>query len=321
MNPDILRAHVEALATSSGREVGSSGHEEAKRYLLDRLRSIPGLEPADAAGFVQPYEGEHAEGMANIIARIPGSDPSLAPVLLGAHYDTAGPLPGADDNAAAVAILLELLPRLLALKLERPVLAAFFDAEEPPCFQQSSMGSTHWYKHQRRDPVHCAVIMDLVGHDVSMDGGEHLLFVTGMESQEELAGIVLEADRVEGLGVVPTLNSYIGDLSDHHAFREDQRPYLFFSCGHRPHYHAPSDTPEKLNYRKMAAIGTLLESLVPRLCSTDFRSTFEGYDSLPAELDRMQAHLGPMIAQLGISLESREDVSEFVMGLISHLDL
>ena len=103
MNPTNLRAHVEILATSPGREVGSSGHEEAKLYLLDQLRSIPGIGPADGAGFAQPYQSTYADRMANIIARVPGSDPSLNPVLVGAHYDNDGPLPGADENAAAVA--------------------------------------------------------------------------------------------------------------------------------------------------------------------------------------------------------------------------
>ena len=36
----------------------------------------------------------------------------LAPVLLGAHYDTCDKLPGADDNAAAVAVLLEVAAQM-----------------------------------------------------------------------------------------------------------------------------------------------------------------------------------------------------------------
>ncbi len=71
----------------------------------------------------------------------------------------------------------------------------------------------------------------------------------------------------------------------------------------------------------MGAIDELLECLVPRLCNAGFRSPFEGYDSLPAELDRLQAHLGPMLAQMGISLESREDVGRFVLGLKDRLGL
>ena len=58
----------------------------------------------------------------------------LAPVLLGAHYDTCDSLPGADDNAVAVAVLLEVAVQMADETLERSVMLAFFDAEEPPHF-------------------------------------------------------------------------------------------------------------------------------------------------------------------------------------------
>lgn len=50
------------------------------------------------------------------------------------------------------------------------------------------------------------------------------------------------------------MNEYVGDLSDHCIFRANGVPYLFLSCGRWRHYHAQTDTPEKLNYRKMARL-------------------------------------------------------------------
>ena len=55
-------------------------------------------------------------------------------MLLGAHYDTCDSLPGADDNAAAVAVLLDVAAQMPHETLERSVMLAFFDAEEPPHF-------------------------------------------------------------------------------------------------------------------------------------------------------------------------------------------
>ncbi|HIO02789.1 MAG TPA: M28 family peptidase, partial [Alphaproteobacteria bacterium] len=52
----------------------------------------------------------------------------------GAHYDTCDSLPGADDNAAAVPVLLEVAAQMADETLERSVILAFFDAEEPPHF-------------------------------------------------------------------------------------------------------------------------------------------------------------------------------------------
>ncbi len=70
----------------------------------DRLTDL-GLKPYATESFALPY-GPEDLGLANILARVPGENPDMAPILLGAHYDTCGDNPGADDNAAAVAILL-----------------------------------------------------------------------------------------------------------------------------------------------------------------------------------------------------------------------
>ncbi|NDG75039.1 MAG: M20/M25/M40 family metallo-hydrolase [Synechococcaceae bacterium WB8_1B_136] len=66
----------------------------------------------------------------NLILRLPGRESSLAPLLVGAHYD--GPLhsPGADDNASGVAALLELARRWATDPPRRPVWLVAFDQEE-----------------------------------------------------------------------------------------------------------------------------------------------------------------------------------------------
>ena len=188
MMRQALENDVRNLATASGRCVGTPGHDAARRYLLGRLSSL-GLEPYHPLGFELPYRSA-GQDFVNVLGRIPGKQPQLAPLLLGAHYDTAGAQPGADDNAAAVAILLAACEVLLAHSLERPVLLALFDAEEPPCFLSSAMGSTVFYTQQRTEDIHCAIILDLVGHDVPVPGLEDLVFITGMETDEGLAQIL-----------------------------------------------------------------------------------------------------------------------------------
>jgi hypothetical protein len=126
---------------------------------------------------------------------------------------------------------------------DRPVVVAFFDAEEPPYFQTSTMGSIRFYQDQRTGPVHSAIILDLVGHDVPVNGLENLLFITGSESDPGLETAIRHNEPDSGLHTVPTLNSYVGDLSDHHIFRENQRPYLLLTCGRWEHYHMRTDTP------------------------------------------------------------------------------
>lgn len=299
---------VWALATPDGRMVGTPGHEQAKQYLLQRMAQT-GLEPYARDSFALPYR-RGTGALTNLVGQLTGLRPDLPPLLLGAHYDTAGRQPGADDNAAAIAILLSLAESLQNEKLERSVVFAFFDAEEPPYFRTTSMGSTVFYGQQRLQEVHCALILDLVGHDVPLLGFEDLLFITGMESDPGLALALQAQPEPPGVRVVAMLNRYVGDMSDHHVFRVNQRPYLFLSCGLWRHYHQPSDTPEKLNYQKIQAVADYLRELVVRVTQTRLDGPFEGYDSTPDELFFLRRTLWSLTVQAGIPLESRGDIDQ-----------
>lgn len=128
-----LKKETADICYQDGRMVDSPGHEKARLHLIKRLAEI---------GCV-PYIGRSVElfytykniKFCNLVGRIPGSDSKLAPILIGAHYDSVIPHPCADDNAAAVAIALQ-AGRILAEKKNngRDILIAIFDAEEPPYF-------------------------------------------------------------------------------------------------------------------------------------------------------------------------------------------
>lgn len=302
-----LRADVEALATSEGRMYGTAGHAKARAYLVERLRELE-LEPLPGGegpgGFELPYEVGDTP-MCNVMGVVPGRDRSLAPLLVGAHYDTCGPLPGADDNAAAIAVALELAARLRRAPAPRDVIIALFDGEEPPHFHEQSMGSIYWYCHQRRTPVHMALILDLVGHDVPIPGRKQLLFIMGMESDPGLVPADLDELDTPGLRLQPALNRYVGDLSDHMIFRANKRPFLFLSCGRWRHYHCATDTPDRLNYTKMAAITDLCGKLVVRSALAELSGPFGQGDSLPVELAGVRRNFG-------LPLRSRADIDSFV---------
>ena len=184
-----LKAGVGILAQAGGRPVGSPGHLAARKYLSGWLESL-GLKPYRGESFELPYTSGGTQ-FANLIASLPGSGSAGGALLLGAHYDTCGSTPGADDNAAAVAIVLETARILKQAGCKRDVVIALFDAEEPPYFLGPAMGSVHFYHHQNTAKIDCAFILDLVGHDVPMPGLENLLFITGMESHPDLAEVLM----------------------------------------------------------------------------------------------------------------------------------
>ncbi len=326
-----LEGDVLALALPEGRMVGTPGHDQARRYLLDRMGAI-GLRPFTGDSFELPY---HVEGQdyCNLVGTVPGLDPSKEPVLIGAHYDSAIPDPSADDNAAAVAIALAAAGQMITTPAARTVVIAIFDAEEPPHYHGPSMGSIRFYEDQRAgQAISAAVIMDLVGHDVPVPftgGSLHiptlpkLLFVTGAESHPALASIVEEAaGRVKHLPTIAALNEYVGDVSDHHVFRLNDVPYLFLSCGRWEHYHEPTDTPDKLNYDKMARILEYLVHVVRVMCDREL-TVSTPTDTVELEIKLLERAIGrlgmPLLKKaLGLrKFETREDLDQFAGALLS----
>jgi hypothetical protein len=123
-----IRNDVEMLAIAGGRAVGTKGHDTARQYLDQRLRQLQ-LQPYTGDSFQMPY-GVDRVSFVNLVGRLPGQSTDTNPLLIGAHYDTCGPTPGADDNAAAVAIVLAAAKRLKESPLERDVIVAIFDKIE-----------------------------------------------------------------------------------------------------------------------------------------------------------------------------------------------
>lgn len=291
-----LQTDVFSLATEAGRRVGDPGHDDARRYLVQRLQQL-GLTPYAGSSFDLPYAaGRHGQ-MTNLVGSLAGRDPSLPPILLGAHYDTCGALPGADDNAAAIAAVLAAVEPLRRLGLQRPVVLALFDGEEPPHFQTGTMGSIRFYEEQRTGPIAAAIVLDLVGHKVPLPGLEDLLFVLGAESSADMAKAVEQAAAPASIRVLPTLHRYAPDLSDHTVFRTAGRPFLFLSCGHGPDYHRASDTADKIDYAKVEAVSDYVVALVQSLDGAGLGPAHE-VDTTSLEVERWRQCWTPRLPQL-----------------------
>lgn len=104
---DRLRQHVEALSIVRHRE---RDRLQARQYIVEQLQRA-GWIPEEQTFDVRSADSQ-IRGV-NIVATQPGRDSAEDSILLGAHYDTVMGSPGADDNASAVAVVLE-VARLLA---------------------------------------------------------------------------------------------------------------------------------------------------------------------------------------------------------------
>jgi hypothetical protein len=119
-------AHVQALSEGIGpRVVGTAQEAEAARYILSEFERM-GYAPQ-----LQPFQARIKLGRvdsANVIAVKPGTSP--LEIVVGAHYDSVGIGRGADDNAAGVAVVLEVAERVRDQDTPYTVRFVLFGAEE-----------------------------------------------------------------------------------------------------------------------------------------------------------------------------------------------
>ncbi len=101
--------------------------------------------------------------VSNLIVEKKGEDEGT--VVIGAHYDTVPGTPGADDNASAVAGLLELARLHREAPNKKTLLFVAFANEEPPCFGFPNMGSMVYARHlkERKTSVEVMVSLEMIG--------------------------------------------------------------------------------------------------------------------------------------------------------------
>jgi hypothetical protein len=278
-----LRAHVERLASPAwgGRVPGTEGNAAAARYLAEALEAA-GVKPfPSVGGYLQPLAEPASPLGHNVLGWIP-PDPGAGPssvVVLGAHFDhlgrtSDGLLLGADDNAAAVAVLLGAVPSILAVRPRAyGVAIAFFNTEEAPYFGTPRQGSRRFVAALPSEigdlrAIRLAVALDLVG-GVVWRRTASTLFACGAEKASGLGALVdgvheegLEVRRL-GIHLVENIPGYAPQpFSDYDIFRRMRVPFLFLSSGRTPRYHRPSDVPDTLHYDRMARTSRWIAQLV-----------------------------------------------------------
>ena len=205
----------------------------------------------------------HGEIFRNLIVRLgPETEDRI---VIGAHYDVRGPYPGADDNASGTAALLELARVLRGSELRQRVELAFYSNEE-----YGLLGSAVHAESSRK--VRAMLSLEMLGcFDQPQQfpfGALRLLYpqrgdyivVVGRLEDFPLVRAVKAALRANGAGVrsidAPELIPGIAD-SDHSSFwRRGVRAAMVTDTAwyRNPRYHTARDTPDTLDYARMARI-------------------------------------------------------------------
>lgn len=278
-----LRAHVQVLAGRIGERnlTRYDALEDAALYVGDGFRSF---------GLKVDQHGYLAEGreVVNLEAQLQGSRAPEEIVVIGAHYDSAPGTPGANDNATGVAALLELSRRWAKSRPERTLRFVAFVNEEPPHFQSGSMGSMVYARRarERGEKIVAMISLETMGcysdrpgsqrypaplNRFYPDTGNFIAFVGNMKSRELLhRAIATFRDNArfpsEGVAAPESLPG-IG-WSDHWSFWQVDYPAIMITDTapfRYPQYHEPSDTPERVDYEKLARVVAGLDKVVAEL--------------------------------------------------------
>ena len=267
-----LQTHVERLAEDIGERnvFAPEALQLAAVYIEDEWETMG-------------YDVERLEydvsgiRCANLVTTRKGSARSSEILLLGAHYDSVIGSPGANDNASGVAALLEIARMFQAVE---PVLTVRFVAfvnEEPPFFWTHKQGSMVYAEAARRrgDDIRLMASLETIGCYSDQPGSQSYppLFRLFYPNRGNFIGIVsdfgsrpamqllAEAFRAQSdfpLQTVSTFRFIPGvSWSDHRSFWRHGYPAVMVTdtAFYRyRHYHAPTDTADKLAFPELAQV-------------------------------------------------------------------
>lgn len=243
------------------RIAGTDGNYAAGNYIVQQLRQLgwqADFQPFD-------YKGVHAR---NIIAR--GNVGKGPVIILGAHYDTRRradrdpehldqPVPGADDGASGVAVLIELARSLDLSHVHREVWLAFFDAEDNGDLDGWDwiVGSTYMANHLTVQPE-SMILVDMVGdaeQDIYMDSN------SSPQLSAEIWSVAAQLGYVRYFIPVPRYAM----LDDHTPFAQAGIPAVDIIDFNYPYWHTTADTADKVSPASLERVGRTLETYLQTL--------------------------------------------------------
>jgi hypothetical protein len=277
-----LRKHVTAIASTPHNTGYPHNLESAALYIEDALAGI---------GYEVHRQSFRADGQdvrnIEVVIEPKGAQSGARTLVVGAHYDSYFHAPGANDNgtgAAGVIELARLLANLSGTSSIRIRLVLFVN-EEPPYFKSELMGSLVYAKrlkssgeqvlgmfsletlgfysdepHSQRYPPPLGLLYPTTGNFVAFVG----LTSSRAFVRRTVASFRAVAPFPSVGGTAPGIIPGI-DWSDHWSFEQVGIPALMVTdtaLFRYPHYHSPADTPEKVDYERLARVVSGMEQVV-----------------------------------------------------------
>jgi len=271
MDNQQLLKDLKQIAIPRHSQWDSLGLMSTRFYVKERLSEYGDVE--------ENFFKEGSEEGVNYILKLPGQTPNLDPMLIGAHYD--GPInsPGANDNASAVAALLELVRQWTEKPPKRPMWMIAFDQEEWGLLGSKALSRELKEKGQK---LKLMVSLEMLAYTSEKqdyplpamkklygEKGDFIALVANTGSSLMLPGLAASMGKYVPTKVLPVpLNGDVLPdvrLSDHSPFWDQGYNAMMVtdtSFLRNPHYHEPTDTVDTLDLEFFSkVVEGLVESL------------------------------------------------------------
>ena len=277
-----LRADVQKLAGEIGeRNMHHYPQLMAAADFIEKSFSSAGLQPRRDTYQLNDLPCH------NIETEIHGASRQI--IVIGAHYDSVLGAPGANDNGSGMAAVLALARRLAKKQPSQTLRFVAFVNEEPPYFQTSQMGSLVYASRckARGDQISAMISLETIGYFSDAPDsqvypspllgafyprvGNFIGFVGNIDSWRLVRRALSSFRRAERLpsegAAVPAFIPGVA-WSDHWSFWQQGYPAIMITDTapfRYPHYHALTDTPDKLEYDRFALAVSALENVIEDL--------------------------------------------------------
>ncbi len=272
---------IERQVQMGPRVPGTKAHHLCRKY-IKRVLTENGYDPTVDLGLV-----DSGVGMLEIYNIKASYNPSAEKrVLLCGHYDSRAtadldslnpdkPVPGANDGASGVAVLLELAKKIQEFDLDLGVDFIFFDGDDQGIYPASSsmkkhtwsLGAQYWARGVQKKYEY-AIVLDMVGAEgASFYKEDHSKLFAGTVQEKlwKIAGDLGYGDLFiqQPIGVLVSDHYYINNLSRAEVpcllisdYRKDT-PHGYF-----PNWHTTADLPEYISPKSLKAVGQSIIELL-----------------------------------------------------------
>jgi Zn-dependent M28 family amino/carboxypeptidase len=280
---DELRRDVTVLA-------GEIGERNTRRPR--QLAAAADFMAVSLAPHAVSHQDYSADGVAcrNIVAELAGTSRPDEIVVVGGHYDSVTGCPGANDNGSGAAAVLALARAFAAKPAARTIRFVGFVNEEPPFFMTDLMGSLVYARRcaERKEKIVAMFSLETMGCFSDVKGSQKYPFPLGLLYPSTGDFIAFVSNRKSKPLLKRTKAAYsrsakvrciTGALPESLTGVAWSDQWSFWQCGYPgvmvtdtapfryPHYHEPTDTPEKIDYARFTDVVEALEPVIREIAT------------------------------------------------------